>query len=130
MAAPKPVITPQEMRHAASSATPAGIVTACETSTTTLSAKPPTLSPARTGRPCASLRRGAESMANAAVHWAGLPASQRAQRPHERSSETRTRSPTPMLPGGTAGPRSVTTPASSCPKTAGSESAPPQPPSM
>ena len=35
-----------------------------------------------------------------------------------------------MPPGGTAGPRSVTTPASSCPNTAGSEAAPPQPPSM
>ena len=67
-------------------------------------------------------------MANAAVHWAGLPASQDAQRPQERSSETITRSPVPTLPGGTAGPRSVTTPASSWPKTVGS--APPQPPSM
>ena len=130
MAAPKPVSTPQESRQATSSATCAGSVTTCEASTTTLSAKPPTRSPARTGLPCTSARRGAESMAYAVVHWAGLPAAQYSQCPHERSSETSTRSPTPMPPGGTAGPRSVTTPANSCPNTVGSVSSPPQPPSM
>ena len=52
-------------------------------------------------------------MANAATHWAGLPASQYAQRPHERSSETSTRSPARMPSGGTEGARSVTTPANS-----------------
>ena len=128
IAAPKPVMTPQEIRLAASAATPAGILTTWEASTTTLSAKPPTRRPARTGRPSPSVSRGAESMANSVAHWVGMPASQNSQRPHERSSDTRTRSPTPMSVAPATGPTSVTTPATSCPKTAGR--APPQPPSM
>ena len=58
------------------------------------------------------------------THCVGMPASHDSQRPHERSRETRTRSPTPMSAASTAAPTSVTTPATSCPNTAGRPPAP------
>ncbi len=123
--APKPVITPQASSEATSKPMSSAIFTICDWSVTTSSANAAVFRPCTSLPPPGRLSGLCASSGNRVSHEPRMLRAQHGQVPQLRTSVITTRSP--GAKSVTPSPTPVTTPAASCPKTAGS--VPPQPPS-